>query len=113
MHPGEERQRLVHAHRYQEAFDAYDIALGSEPKFMAELMAWRARMLLCLGRLDEALAGLTAANERESSRWKGANQPHLRAIAAIQWMLGHKKDAAMTLQRATDGIANGMIGYTD
>src|SRR5262249_37565364 len=69
--------------------------------------------LLCLGRLDEALAGLTAANERESSRWKGANQPHLRAIAAIQWMLGRKLDATTTLRCSVDGIADGTIAYSD
>jgi tetratricopeptide (TPR) repeat protein len=109
----EERQRLVHSHQYQKAFEAYDAELRRSPKFLADVVAWRARMLLCLGRLEEALAGFIEANELEGRRWKAANQPHLRAIAAIQWMLGRETDATMTLQHATEGIANGTISYTD
>lgn len=109
----EERWRLVHSHRYSEALAAYEAELKGHPKFLANLIAWRARMLLCLGRLEEALAGFIEANELETRKWKGANQPHWKAIAAIEWMLGRREEAISTMQRTIDAIAGGTITYTD
>jgi hypothetical protein len=103
----------VHSHRYLEALEAYETELKGATRFVEDLTASRARMLLCLGRLEESLAGFLEANDLEAQRWRGANQPHWRAIGAIQWMLGRKADAIATVRRAVDGIADGTISYAD
>jgi hypothetical protein len=70
-------------------------------------------MLLCLQEFEEALAGFVQANELVAKRWSGANQPHWKAIGAIQWILGRPAEAILTLRRNVDWISDGTITYVE
>jgi tetratricopeptide (TPR) repeat protein len=101
-------ERLLFAHRYGEAFAAFDVRL-SEANEKSELhlisaLTWRARALLCLGRAHEALDDLQRANRIELLDRGGESQTSLPKIGAIQWMLGRRNNAIQTLRHAVDGV---------
>lgn len=102
--------RLVQTHKYGEALDAYETEIRTgKARHIESLLEWRARLLLCLGRLDEALEGFIEANALRSKRSKGEFQPHWKAIGTIEWLLGRRTEAVQTLRRNVDLIAEGKI----
>jgi tetratricopeptide (TPR) repeat protein len=106
-------RELIQAHRYGEALAAYTARLergGGESRGALE---GQSKALLCLGSFERALSGFIRANEREAQKLNGTNQPYLKTIGTIQWILGDRYAAIETLKRAVDGILDGTILYAD
>jgi hypothetical protein len=102
---------LVLSHQYEAALAAYEAELEAGSKYPAATMASRAKMLLCVGRLEEALAGFRQANEVESRRGSGRRQTYIEMIGSVQWLLDRRGEAIQTMRSAVDGIFKGKIGY--
>lgn len=103
---------LVIAHRYTEALAAYDARLQGGVENSLEL-ANRSTVLLCLGRLSEALEGFQRADNLAAQRLHGETRPYLDKIASIFWLLGRRDKAIQLLTSAVDGVLNGSIKFAD
>lgn len=102
---------LVLRHRYAEAVAAYDARLRQREDSLD--LANRSTALLCLGKLEEALAGFRQANELRHNELRGESSPYLKHVAVIQWLLGDRAGAVQTLRDAVEGLASGTILFAD
>jgi len=103
---------LLFAHKYQQALKIYDAELRKTKHPDAGFLSSRATALLCLGKLQEALADFTRANELDTKEVKGSSA-YLENIAIAQWLLGKKSEAIQTLRHSVEGILSGKITYAD
>jgi tetratricopeptide (TPR) repeat protein len=102
---------LVDSGRYADALTAFDRLLANEPEEVP-LLKNRAIVLLCLGRLGDALAGLQKVD--------GLNRKHRKRsaatldwIAAVQWLLGDRDGAVATNEQTIRGIFDRSIHWVD
>ena len=103
----------VFAHRYSDALTQYDERRRNGFEQDALEIGNRSTALLCLGRLDEALAGFQQANELARQRLRGETQPYLAKIGAMFWLLGKRNEGIQAFKAAVDGILDGSIKFAD
>ena len=104
---------LVLDHRYSAALEAYEANNRRGLSEDAFEIANRSTVLLCLGRLSEALNGFEYANQLASRQLHGETQPYLNYIGAILWLQGKRDDAIQIFTAAVDGVLNGSIKFAD
>jgi tetratricopeptide (TPR) repeat protein len=104
--------QLAQAHQYADALAAYDAEPVTGNGQYAPRIANRATVLLCLCRWQEAFDEFARANDIKSRKTKGS-QPYLTKMATAQWLMGRRREAIETLERAVGGVASGQIQYGD
>lgn len=97
---------LIAAHRYEEAVAAYDAQLVTGGEWYA---ANRVIALLCLGRLSEALEGISKENDVA----RQGRSSRLETMGTVLWLMGHRSVAKELYRSAVDGIHHGTIAYAD
>src|SRR5258708_864860 len=88
---------LIAAHQYEEAVACYDAQLAAGEKWYASN---RVIALLCLGRLSEALEGLSTENDIARQSYS----TRLEHMGTVLWLLGHRSVAKELYRSAVDGI---------
>ena len=103
---------LVHEHRYAEALALYDEEAREKPEDYL-VLANRATVLLCMGKLDVALNNFALANELQYTASKRTASPFSEDIATIQWLRGESATAVQTLRNKIDGLRHGSLKFSD
>ncbi len=100
------------AHRYEEVEVDCKAELRKHPNESGWLGA-HAEVLVCLGRLEEALWEYQRANELHIQQLNPESQPYLKRIGALFWLLDRREEAIRTFRAAVDGILDGSIKFGD